>query len=271
MDSLTTLADALSYAMGIEPPAQAEPKNEALSHYVDEAFGGRKADRIFMYNPDAIAYWVQRKYPFFMETVTKNTDLAIPFRTAFPPVTPVCFGTMYTGAEPKVHGIMKYERPVIRIDTLFDALIRAGKKPLIISIENCSMSLIFNERPMDYIIKKTVEEANAAAMEAILEDKYDFIAVYNDNYDHCMHAAGPEDVRTLAEMRYNDRMFGTFADLIRRHWTRHDTLLGFGMDHGCHARYKEKENGVSLGDHGYDVPEDREICHYYKALPAVEK
>ena len=43
------------------------------------------------------------------------------------PVTPVCFGTMYTGAQPAVHGIQKYEKPVIQIDTIFDALIRAGK------------------------------------------------------------------------------------------------------------------------------------------------
>ena len=79
MDSLTTLAGALAYAMGIEAPACAEPKNEALSAYVDEALGGKKADRIFMYNPDAIAYWLQRKYPYFVETVQQNTDLAIPF------------------------------------------------------------------------------------------------------------------------------------------------------------------------------------------------
>ena len=268
MDSLNTLAAALSYAMGIEPPACAAEKNEALSKYVDEALGGRKADRIFMYNPDAIAYWLQRKYPYFVETVQQNTDLAIPFWVPFPPVTPVCFGTMYTGAEPQVHGIVKYERPVIRIDTLFDALIRAGKKPLIISIRNCSMSLIFNERPMDYIVKDTVEEANAAAAEAILADEHDFIAVYNSNFDSRMHRTGPEDPRALAEMRYNDRMFGTFADLIRRHWTTHDTLMGYGMDHGCHARYKEKETGLSLGDHGYDMPEDREVCHYFKAIPA---
>ncbi len=39
--------------------------------------------------------------------------------------------TMYTGAQPAVHGITAYAKPVIKIDTIFDALIRAGKNPLL--------------------------------------------------------------------------------------------------------------------------------------------
>ncbi|NLB41411.1 MAG: hypothetical protein GX815_03990 [Clostridiales bacterium] len=66
-----------------------------------------------------------------------------------PSVTPVCFDTLYTGAQPEVHGIQKYEKLVIKIDSLFDALIRQGKKPVIIVETNCSMSKIFLERDMD--------------------------------------------------------------------------------------------------------------------------
>ena len=46
---------------------------------------------------------------------------------------------MYTGAQPEVHGIRKYEKPVIRIDTLWDALVRAGKKAAIVADNKCSM------------------------------------------------------------------------------------------------------------------------------------
>ena len=61
MDSLTTLAGALSYAMGIEPPACAEAKNEALAKYVDEAFGGRKAALAKAKNVSCLAVQVKAK------------------------------------------------------------------------------------------------------------------------------------------------------------------------------------------------------------------
>ncbi len=52
--SLDTLCASLSYAMGIEKPETSQPSAEILTNYIDEAFQGEKADRVFMYNPDAI-------------------------------------------------------------------------------------------------------------------------------------------------------------------------------------------------------------------------
>ena len=144
--SLDTLCAALAYAMGIDAPKCAASPTLALCDYVDQQLSHRKADRIFMYNPDAIAQWVYEKYPQLLAEATKYTSLELPFCTVMPSVTPVCFGTMYTGAQPAVHGIQKYEKPVITIDSIFDALIRAGKKPAIVAETNCSMSLIYLER-----------------------------------------------------------------------------------------------------------------------------
>lgn len=28
--------------------------------------------------------------------------------------------------------------------------------------------------------------------------------------------------------------FDIFDDMIKTHWKKHDTLIGFAMDHGCH-------------------------------------
>ena len=53
--SLDTLCAALCYAMGIEAPAQAAAPSAELCAYVDEKLAGRKADRIVMFNPDAVA------------------------------------------------------------------------------------------------------------------------------------------------------------------------------------------------------------------------
>ena len=259
-NSLDTLCAALCYAMGIDPPAHAAPANKTLTDYVDEKLGGKKVDRIFMYNPDAVAQWIVEKYPEFVTMVTSRCELELPMRSPMPSVTPVCFGTMYTGAQPEVHGIQKYEKPVIKIDTIFDALVRAGKKVAIVAgSPRCSLSNIFLEREaVDYYIVANCEEVNAKAAELIVLDKYDFILAYNGNYDATMHKNGPEANITLGELRANSRTFGAFAELIKNCWKGHDTLVGFAMDHGCH------EIDGNCGSHGLDMPEDLNIKHFYQ-------
>ncbi len=259
--SLDTLCSALAGAMGIEAPQCAADPNSLVAEYVSKAFNGEGADRIFMYNPDAIGQWIYEKYPQLLAEAIEQTELRVPFCTVMPSVTPVCFGTMYTGAQPSVHGIQKYEKPVIAIDTIFDALIRAGKRPVIIAQENCSLAKIYLEKDMDYFIYNTIEEINAKAVQVIMEDKYDFVVVYNGNYDSTMHKCGPESVRALAELRANSRTFGIFSELIKKYWKHHNTLVGFSMDHGCH------EIDDECGSHGLDMPEDLNIVHLYKAYP----
>ena len=127
-NSLDTLAAALAYAAKVEAPACSAEANPDLVKYVDEKLGEKGADRLFMYNPDAISEWLYRKYPEYTKEVRERCDIELPMATVMPSVTPVCFGTMYTGAQPAVHGIRKYEKPVIKIDTLFDSFVRAGKK-----------------------------------------------------------------------------------------------------------------------------------------------
>lgn len=264
-NSLDSLCAALAYAMGVEAPAQAASANEELCAYVDRAFGGQKADRVLMYNPDAIAQWIADKYPEYLYRVTERTELALPLCSVMPSVTPVCFGTMYTGAQPGVHGIRKYEKPVIRIDTLFDALIRAGKKAAIVADDGCSLSRIFLERDMDYFFYSTIEEVHAKAAELVLKDEHDLIVVYNTTYDSTMHKNGPEASVSLGELKANALGFATLSVMVQNHWQKHNALVGFAMDHGCH----EIDGGC--GSHGLDMEEDLNIRHHYQAYPRTEK
>ncbi len=256
--SLDTLCGALCYALGINSPKFSADANEQLKEYIDNTLSGEKCDRIFMYNPDAIAQWIYEKYPYFMQEVIDFAEVKLPLCTVMPSVTPVCFGTMYTGAQPCVHGIQKYEKPVIKIDSIFDALLRAGKKAAIVSYGNASMSNIYLERDIDYYIYQSMHKANAKATELIKEDKYDFICVYNGNFDSRMHKFGPESVEALAELRANSEMFSVFNELIKEHWKDHKTLVGFAMDHGCH------QIDEGSGSHGLDMDEDLNIVHFYK-------
>lgn len=271
--SLDTICGSLAYAMGIKPPKEAADPAVPLIEYIDRVLAGGKVDRILMYNPDAIGQWVAEKYPQFMREVDSNSDLALPLCSVIPPVTPVCFGTMYTGAQPDVHGIRAYEKPVIRIDTLFDALIRAGKKPIIIADGTASLSHIYLERDMDYIAVSGAAAVNAAAAKVILEDKHDFVVVYNGNFDYRMHRSGCETPETLAELRYNALTFAMFSQMIRENWQHHNTLVGFAMDHGCHDTepfVAKKDGQMRYATHGLDIPEDRNIVHQYKIYKATK-
>ena len=263
-NSMDTICASLCYALGIEPPKYATNKNPELCNYIDKVFSGKKADRLVMYNPDAVAEWVCDKYPELIKGVAKNTDCVIPLATVMPSVTPVCFATMYTGAAPEIHGIKKYEKPVLTIDTFFDALVRAGKKVALITYKECSLGLIYLGRDISYYHYPNgdISSVNAKAMELLFADEYDVIIIYNGNYDSEMHKSGPESVNSLAELRLNGHVFSILSEIIKEKWKNHNTLIGFAMDHGCH----EIDGG--LGSHGLDMPEDINVKHFYKGYKA---
>lgn len=260
--SLDTLCGSLCEIMGIAPPEHAVSINEKLVEYANGAFEGEKADRVIMYNPDAIGQWLYEKYPELFCDVQKCTDVEIPMLSPMPPVTPVCFATMYSGAQPEVHGIQKYEKYPLTIDTIFDALIRAGRKPAIIASPTCTVGVIFKEREMDYFTfgaPEPVAQMHAKLAELILEDKHDFIVVHAFNYDSSMHKNGTESIAALSEIRVNSAVYSEIDKLVRQHWKGHNVLMGFGMDHGCH----DTDSGA--GTHCEDSARDRNITHLYKA------
>lgn len=51
---LECLTAALAYAMGVESPKYAQAANEDLCAYADRCLAGQTADRVFIYNTDAI-------------------------------------------------------------------------------------------------------------------------------------------------------------------------------------------------------------------------
>lgn len=253
---LTGIAAAITEALGVDAPKQAEPALEIMKKFTH----GKNIDRVLMYNPDAVALWLYGKYTNLFEPVMLNTQLTLPLKTVMPSVTPVCFATMYTGVTPDVHGIKAYRKPVVKTDSVFDALIRAGKKPCIVSTGEDSMSKIFLEREMVYFIVNTPDEANAKAVELIKEDKYDLICVYNGNYDGVMHKVGPEGDEAIEALKHNSAAFEMLANAVKENWKNHTTLIGYAPDHGCH-----EIDGAS-GGHGLEMPEDMNIIHFYGVI-----
>ena len=258
--SITGVARTITDVMGIEAPKHAKASINILNNLSKRKFNNQTIDRVFIYNPDAIAMWLIQKYTSLFEEAIVVSDIQIPVLSVMPTVTPVCFASMYTGAMPDVHGIQTYEKPVIKTDTIFDALIRAGKKPAVVSTLNDSMSCIFLEREMDYFICDTPDECNKKSLELIKEDKHDLIVLYNGNYDIVMHRTGTESMESLNELKSNVKTYYDMIKQIEKHWSTHRTMVGFCPDHGCH------DIDRSLGSHGLEMFEDMNIIHFYRFI-----
>ncbi len=262
---ITQTAATVAALMGFSMPDGTDGVNEAVMQAAEPYFGKTPAARALLYNPDAIAYWLYQAYADTFLPLVRRTHTALQVHSVMPSVTPVCFASMYTGLAPQDHGIMTYKKPVLRVPTLFDAAIAAGKKPIIISTKGDSISEIFKERDMAYIFCDTEDECNAHALEAIRADEHDLIVVYNGNYDSTMHRYGPEDGLSMQALRHNIDSFLTLQQEARTAWQGRPFLAAFLPDHGCHAI----DGGC--GSHGLDMPEDMEIIHAYAFLPPNPK
>ena len=263
-EPLTGLCGALCKSMNIEPPKDVEGITDALVNYVMDKTNNKGVDKIVMYNPDAIGAWIYERYYDKFKSFRDNAPYEQCFLTAFPPKTPVCFGTMYTGASPSVHGITRYEKPVIKIDTIFDALIRAGKKPCIIAVQGSSMANIYNGKDMDYYFEKYDKEVVDKAIEIIKEDKYDFICIYNQEYDDAMHRSHPKSLWSKAAIGRYNKYFERIAQAVKENMSGYNTLLGCGPDHGTHREW------YLLGQHGKNIPKDMNIVHWYGVYPRIK-
>ena len=259
---ITQVASTVLSLLGVEAGEKmAGPIDEVLLK-AQEKFGTQKCDRVVMYNPDAIAFWIYERFQKkYFSGLDSNADLKLPMLSVFPPVTPVCFGSMYSGLQPAEHGIQSYTKPVLKCETLFDRLLAAGKKVAIVSTEGDSISLIFLEREMDYFIYKTVKKCNEKAHELIKKDEYDVIVLYNTDYDYWMHRSSPTGLPARNALKKNAAEYSALKDLIQSEWKgKHHTALAFAPDHGCHRWL-----GL-LGTHGINEPCDMNTVHFWSMI-----
>ena len=251
---ITQTASTILTLLGITPESRMAPP---IRQVLDRQ---NSCGRIFVYNPDAIAMWIYEKYIRYFIELEKDMDLKLPMLSVMPPVTPVCFGSMYSGLTPAEHGIQKYEKPVLTVPTVFDLLPNAGKKAAIVSTDGDSISKIFLNRKIDYFIYPSKESCNQKALELIEQNSHDLIVLYNGDYDYQMHRHTPEGKKALKALAENIATFQELESSIRTYWTAHKSALIFAPDHGCH-----KVSGF-WGNHGQNRPCDMNIMHFYRFL-----
>ena len=252
MTNIRSVCPTVAALFGLAPFTDAPVMDEVLS-----LLPGKRADRVLMYNPDAVAWWIYEKARALFSPAFENDPLVLRMESVMPSVTPVCFASMYSGLMPADHGIKSYTKPTLTVKTLFDALIEAGLKPAICSTGTDSISLIFKNRNMDYFIFDTPEEVNDRAEELIRENRHDLIVAYNGNYDGTMHRCGPEGEESLEALSQNAAAWRRLCLAASEGWAGLRWASAFAPDHGCHALPDGR------GSHGEDREEDMNVVHMW--------
>ena len=248
---------------GVTPPKQAAlTRVDAIKELVEKKTGKPTTDKMLIYNPDAIGQEFYERYrEKIFRPLTQSADLIQPFLTANPPKTPVCFATMFSGASPDVHGIHVYEKPVLTVDTLFDAWAREGKKVALISKAQQSIPRIFAGRDIDYYITGGDAESVNKAIELMRDADYDVIEVYNQEYDDMLHVTHPRSFFCRRAARHYVESYMRLLDAVKTYWKDQTVFTCFAPDHGAHRVGK-----ILNGTHGANLPCDRNILHFFSVL-----
>lgn len=251
-NNLRSFTPTLCEAMGVTPP-------EFATHppYLELGDKKGKITKALIYCPDAFGNHALKRFPKLHAEILKSSSHEASLYSIHPSVTPVCFASLFTGATPEQHGITKYEKKILKCDTVFDALIRSGKKVAIVAVKNSSIDIIFRERDLDYFSMDYDPLVSAKALELIEADEHDVIVVYHQEYDDLLHDSGVFTELSVKALVHHVESWEMLVRVANMKW-KENYLVAFTPDHGAHT-----VDATGLGDHGLDTPEDMELKHFF--------
>ncbi|MEZ0374205.1 MAG: alkaline phosphatase family protein [Candidatus Sericytochromatia bacterium] len=262
--SIASLTATLCRLMAVTcPEEQLAPALAEVLQAQQTVLAGRSVQKCLVFAPDALGKHLYRYDPGLFAPIRAHCPLSAEVEAEMPSVTPVCFGSIFTGLAPQAHGIVTYAKPVLSCDTLFDFLARAGKRVAIVAVADSSIDKIFRNRPIDYFSEPYDQDVTDRTLALLAADSHDFILVYQQEYDDTLHEQTPFSDQAIQAVRNHGRDFEILARAAGEAWKADDHLLVVTPDHGAHI---DPENG--LGDHGLAIPEDLEVIHYYGLYPA---
>ena len=264
--SIGDLTPTVCEAFGVAEPACCGAV--AVAPIVDQiarTMGEGAMEKVVLFCCDAMGEHQREHFPEVFERIEKVAPFRIPSVAVMPSVTPVCYGTIFSGAAPCVHGIQKYEKPVLEVETLFDVLPKAGKNVAIVAVNVCSIDMIFRKRNVDYYSFRTDRQSMDCAMELIAKNNYDLIVLYMTEYDALQHKTGCFSPECTEQAYIAADRFEQLAAAMDKHYSDQNRMLVFVPDHGGHL-VEEKR-----GTHGFDIPEDMLVSHYYRLREKTEK
>jgi hypothetical protein len=258
--NISSVTTTICRLMDIEPPSVCQaPVLEPVL-----ALAPARVDRVLVYAADAIGRIFLENHPDLKKRLVAASDVQVELRSMTPPKTPVCFASMFTGAPSEVHGIRKYERPVLTCDTLFDALARAGKRAAIVAVKDCSMDIIFRNRAIDYFTEEDDAAVLARTLSLLADDRYDFIVSYNQEYDDTLHRTRHDGPEALGAAARHVETFVRLSQATEEHWAGRNRALLFVSDHGAHY-----DAAKGRSDHCDDIPEDMDVLHFWRLRAAA--
>jgi predicted AlkP superfamily pyrophosphatase or phosphodiesterase len=252
LPTISAVTPTICQLMEVPYQTSAKPLDLVLSQ------AKRKVEKCLIYAPDALGLHLQSSLPDQFHSIGRQASVSTDVLAELPSVTPVCFGSMYTGLTPAEHGITEYAKPVLKCDTLFDFLIRAGKRVAIVAVENSSIDKIFRERAIDYFSEKYDQQVTERTFRLLQADQHDVILVYHQEYDDSLHATTPFSERAIKAAKNHFDSIQQIREAFDQAWERYDRLMVVTPDHGAHI---DPETGQ--GDHGLATEEDRQVRHFY--------
>ncbi len=264
-ENLTSVAPTVARLLGLAPPllARGEPLAPVLRAASDawSDQGGLEAGvsrSALIYLPDAVGRFLQPRFPDLFRRVRALLPVEIPLRSMVPPKTPVCFASMFTGAAPDLHGIRRYERPVLACDTLFHALAREGCATALVSVRDSSMDLIFRGSGVEHLSGADDAEVTRLALDLLDDGRHRVIVAYHQEYDDALHAEDPFSPAAVGALHRHVQSLEMLTAAAERAWAGRDRFYLCAPDHGAHI-----DPHTGRGDHGEDIPEDMEVSHFY--------
>jgi len=257
--TIASVAPTLCALMGIPAPhGSTSGVLREVVHGAGREFGGGSVERCLVFAPDAMGCVLAGVRPDLFDQVRSVAPLRLSLRSVVPPKTPVCFASMFTGMTPEIHGIRKYEKPVLTCDTLFDALARNGKRVAVVSVRDCSIDVIFRGRSVDFFSEEYDPQVTDRALSLIAGGKHDLVLAYHQEYDDVMHRSTPFSEEALKAAGNHVDAFLSLARAVDRHWGEFNRVVLFAPDHGAHT-----DAATGRGNHGDDIPEDMDVFHFW--------
>jgi hypothetical protein len=236
-----------------------------IDRVLNAAAGGAsgRIDRCLLYTPDAIGTAVYRANRALFEPVPRLAPIEVPILSVVPPKTPVCYASMFSGASPESHGIRTYIKKVLTCETLFDVMVRAGKRAAVVAVAGSSMDILFRGRAIDYFSEPYDDDVTERVIDLVEADEHDLLIAYHQEYDDTLHEGDPRSREALAAVGNHIRSFVRLVDACDSAWERHTSLVMFAPDHGAHL-----DPSTGVGTHGENIPQDMQVTHFFRISPA---
>jgi hypothetical protein len=265
--SIASVTPTVCGLFRVAPPAlTSEPMLASIRARSYATLGDRRIERCLVYCPDALGDHIWSRFPEYGAAVSEYCPQRVHVSSVLPPKTPVCFASVFTGAPPDRHAIRKPERPVLTCDTLFDALIRAGRRIAIVAVRASSIDLMFRNRTIDYFSEEYDKEVTVQALTLLRTDAHDLVVVYHQEYDDQLHQTRPFSDQCVQALRNHIASLQQLAAAARTAWANRKHAIVVAPDHGAHF-----DEAMGVGDHGLDIPEDMCVSHWYGIYDATRR